>query len=180
MTRAIQLFHRRWSVAVVGELYASGGMRFSELSASLDASRDTLSETLLNLIMNGLVMHEDATSDRPRYELTLAGRRVGEACIAAVDAAREAGIVRIALKKWPMLVLVALGRGATRYGEMQAALPGITSRSLAMALKDLQNAGLVDRTIGEGYPPRTMYRLTERSTIVFPAMDRLISACEGT
>ena len=179
MERAIQLFHRRWSVPVVGTLYASGGMRFGELLTRLGASRDTLSETLSNLIANDLVEHEDDGHGHERYLLTAQGQALGEAAVGAVDAVPNSQIKRLALKKWPMLVLVALGRGARRYSALQAALPGITPRSLGMALKDLSEEGLVERTIGEGYPPTTAYALTQSAGALLPAMEKLVSSVES-
>lgn len=178
MVRAIQLFHRRWSVPVVGTLYASGGLRFGELLTRLGASRDTLSETLASLIANGVVEHAQDEAGRQRYVLNAHGRSLGEAAVGAVGAVREAGIRRLALKKWPMLVVVAVGRGVGRYGILQKALPGITPRSLTMALKDLQNENLLTRTVGEGYPPTTAYKLTERGEQLFPAMDRIVAIAE--
>lgn len=178
MVRAIQLFHRRWSVPVVGTLYASDGMRFGELLTRLGASRDTLSETLASLVANGVVQHEDPGDGHQVYVLSAPGRSLGEAAVGAVGAVREAEIQQLALKKWPMLVLVAVGRGVGRYSTLQVALPGITPRSLTMALKDLQNARVVARTIGEGYPPTTAYRLTDAGAALFPAMERIVACAE--
>jgi DNA-binding HxlR family transcriptional regulator len=179
MERAIQLFHRRYSVPVVATLYASGGMRFGELLTRLGASRDTLSETLSNLVANDLVEREETAGGHEQYVLTAQGAALGEASIGAVATARETDIIRIALKKWPFLVLVAVGRGAQRYSTLRAALPGITPRSLTLALKDLQNEKLVERTIGAGYPPTTAYTLTERGASAFPPLNKLVSTAEA-
>jgi DNA-binding HxlR family transcriptional regulator len=88
-------------------------------------------------------------------------------------------VLPAALKKWPMLVCVALGRGATRYNETKAALPGITARALALALKDLALAGMVERTVEDGYPPAPTYMLSAKGQLFFPAIDALCRACDA-
>jgi len=180
LSRCIQLFHNRWSVPIVATLYRERGCTFAELSHRLSASRDTLTDTLTGLAINGVVTHQpgEGLRPRPRYILTPSGEFVGEACVGAVGVIVETGLRDVALKKWPMLVLIAAGRGATHFGELQAALPGVTSRALALALKDLEMNGLVDRTIGDGYPPAPVYRLTLLGEALFPAMDVLATACE--
>src|ERR671939_337867 len=70
------------------------------------------------------------------------------------------GRADLGLKKWSMPVLVALGR-STRFSELRAALPVVTPRALAIALKDLQGAGLATREVLAAYPPSTAYRLTD-------------------
>src|SRR3954451_23478323 len=50
-----------------------------------------------------------------------------------------------------MLVLGALSGGGRRYGELSAAVEGISSNVLAARLSDLAAAGLV---VGEPYSPR--------------------------
>jgi DNA-binding HxlR family transcriptional regulator len=161
-------------------LYRESGSKFVTLHARLGASRDTLSETLSNLIATGLVMKNPGYGHpmRPEYVLTPAGRGVGEACIGAVEVVRESGTLQVALKKWPMIVLIAIGRGVCRFNELKEVLPGITPRALAGALRDLANAGLADRTVTEDYPPSTFYRLTPLGLELFPAMDVLADACE--
>ena len=165
---------------IIATLYVQGGLRFAELARRLGSSRDTLSETLTALVEAGIVRHNDFFGQpvRPEYTLTERGRRLGEPCLAAVGAVRDTAMLGIALKKWPMLALVAVGRGASRYNELKGVLTGITSRALAMALKDLEEAGLVERTVAESYPPSVHYRLTDGGLAVFPTMDVLVTACE--
>jgi len=172
---AIRLFHYRWSVPIVATLHRDGPSRFADLARSLSASRDTLADTLAKLEQSGAVTHEQGIP-RPRYQLTPVGEHVGSACVAAVTAIAGTDVLPIALKKWPMLVAVALGRGASRYNEMKAQLPGITARALALALKDLQAAGMVHREVSHGYPPAATYSLTEKGLRFLPVLDHLCTA----
>ncbi|MGH2632604.1 MAG: winged helix-turn-helix transcriptional regulator [Tepidiformaceae bacterium] len=180
LSRCIQLFHNRWSVPIVATLYTDRICSFAELADRLNASRDTLTDTLAGLMVSGLVAAGPGPGrpQKAQYRLTPGGEIVGRACIGAVAVVVETGLRPIALKKWPMLVLIASGRGARRFGELQAALPGVTSRALALALKDLELNGMIDRAIGDGYPPAPAYRLTLLGEAVFPRMDALAAACE--
>lgn len=150
------------------------------LLSRMGASRDTLSDTLSNLIENGLVMKSpgEGLLMRPEYVLTSAGEAVGDACLFAAREMTRLGLVDMALKKWPPLVVVAMGRGASRFGEIKEALPGITPRALTGALRELQEAGLVKRSVTESWPPGTSYTLTERAREALPAIDGVCIACE--
>jgi len=170
---AVRLFHRRWSVPVIGVLDQTGGMRFTDLFARLRASRDTLSETLKHLVECGIVRRDD---EGGIYRLTPAGQELAKAAAPVVRIVPAAGLLEIALKKWPMMVVVVIGRGAERYSEIKQRLPGITSGALAPALKDLEAAGLVTRTIDRAYPPAPSYWLTAKAKELFPALDVLVQA----
>jgi DNA-binding HxlR family transcriptional regulator len=164
---------------VAAVLWQLGALRFVELLHELGASRDTLTETLGSLLESGLIERKAAEGERyMAYTLTASGKRLAPLCLECVAAARELDARRVALKKWPMVVLVGVGRGQARYNALKADLPGITPRALAAALKDLETDGFVTRGIEEGYPPRTHYRLTERGEQLLPPMAALIEACE--
>jgi DNA-binding HxlR family transcriptional regulator len=162
----------------VARLYRDGPQPFATLAGALAASRDTLTETLAKLEANGVIERQRA-GKKTVYTLTTLGTRVGAACVPLVELVGDSDLLPVALKKWPMLVAVAVGRGATRYNEAKAALPGITARALALALKDLQSVGLVDRTVDHGYPPAPNYVLSARGRTLFPALDALCRACEA-
>jgi DNA-binding HxlR family transcriptional regulator len=64
-------------------------------------------------------------------------------------------------ERWTLLILRELIGGARRYGDLRARLPGIATNLLADRLRELEEAGLVDR---EELPPpvaRTVYTLSE-------------------
>lgn len=63
-------------------------------------------------------------------------------------------------ERWTLLILRELIGGARRYADLRAALPGIATNLLADRLRELEDAGLVDRT--ELPPPiaRTVYTLS--------------------
>jgi DNA-binding HxlR family transcriptional regulator len=69
------------------------------------------------------------------------------------------GRENVGLKKWSLPVLAELG-APRRFSELRAALPA-TPRALALALKELEAAGLVRRTVTDDRPPRVRYEATE-------------------
>ena len=50
--------------------------------------------------------------------------------------------------------------GAVRFNEFKQALDGIPPRTLAQRLVELEDAGVLERRVLEGRPPRVEYRLT--------------------
>jgi DNA-binding HxlR family transcriptional regulator len=156
----IALFHHRWAAPILAELERQKGARFAALAGILGVSRESLRRTLVALIDLGLVARNPGYGHplRPEYVLTEAGAHVASRCtrlLRALGDARE-----VALRKWSLPVLVAL-RDAGRFSELREELPGITPRALALALKDLQAAGLVERRVDEdAYPPTVVYAAT--------------------
>jgi DNA-binding HxlR family transcriptional regulator len=59
-----------------------------------------------------------------------------------------------------MLVIRELLGGARRFGQLRDSLTGISPKTLTDRLRELEDAGLVSRTIYAEIPPRTEYRLT--------------------
>lgn len=157
---AIALFHHRWAAPILAELRRQKGSRFAALAGILGVSRESLRRTLVALIELDLVARNPGYGHplRPEYVLTARGELVARRCsrlLAVLGEERD-----VALRKWSLPVLIAL-RQAGRFSELRDELPGITPRALAMALKDLQAAGLVDRRVDEdAYPPTVVYAPT--------------------
>ena len=177
--RTIDLFHRRWSVPVIARLYAEGALTLGGLSTRLPAGRSTLAETLATLEQSGALVR--GTGDRRMlYRLTEVGAALGAACVEMTRVIPNDEVLNVALKKWPMLVVTLIGRGSARFNELEAGLPGITSRALALSLKDLEAARMITRELKAGYPPTTIYALTPLMEAMFPALDALCAAAEAT
>jgi DNA-binding HxlR family transcriptional regulator len=78
-------------------------------------------------------------------------------------------------ERWTLLILRELLGGARRYGDLRAALPSIATNLLADRLRDLEDAGLIDRT--ELPPPvaRTVYSLSEEGWRKVPPVIRAVA-----
>ncbi|MFT4204821.1 MAG: helix-turn-helix domain-containing protein [Chitinophagaceae bacterium] len=67
--------------------------------------------------------------------------------------------------KWTIRVMIALLSGHTRFNDLQRTLKGISARVLSSELKDLEQNGLVQRTVlSEQTPVLVEYRPTEYSS----------------
>jgi DNA-binding HxlR family transcriptional regulator len=64
-------------------------------------------------------------------------------------------------ERWTLLILRELVGGPRRYGDLRDELPGIATNLLAERLKELQDAGLVDRADLPAPIGRTVYTLSD-------------------
>jgi DNA-binding HxlR family transcriptional regulator len=64
-------------------------------------------------------------------------------------------------KRWSAAILLALARGGERFAELHHAVDGISSRLLAVRLKELEDNHLVDRTVVPTMPVQVRYTLTD-------------------
>lgn len=63
--------------------------------------------------------------------------------------------------KWKGLILYHLLGGAKRFNELRRLLPSITHRILTLQLRELEEDGLISRTIYPTVPPKVEYYLTD-------------------
>lgn len=164
LDRLAALLHHRWTVPILAELHVASGAKFVTLAKRLGLSRDSLRRTLDVLIEQRWVMRNPGHGHpmRPEYVLTPPGRRLAPWCRRLVSVLTAIEARDIGLRKWSMPVVMALRTGLSRFSELRASMPALTARGLALALKNLQDAGLVDRSVSSDYPPTTAYRLTRR------------------
>ncbi|MBF2083791.1 MAG: helix-turn-helix transcriptional regulator [Thermoleptolyngbya sp. C42_A2020_037] len=83
--------------------------------------------------------------------------------------------------KWAILILRELfasgpnqnGRPARRTHEFLDALPGLSTKTLMARLRELEEHGLIERTVYAEIPPRVEYRLTDKGREIQPVMAAL-------
>ncbi|MGK8486678.1 winged helix-turn-helix transcriptional regulator [Nocardia asiatica] len=64
--------------------------------------------------------------------------------------------------KWKALILWELANHSVRrFGELRKGLPGVSEKMLIQQLRELEEDGIVSRTVYREVPPRVEYRLTE-------------------
>ncbi len=76
-------------------------------------------------------------------------------------------------RRWQLSILYAALSGALRFNEFADAVAGISPRMLSERLRDLEAAGLVQRTVLPTSPPTVEYRLTERGRRLAPLIEAM-------
>ncbi len=72
------------------------------------------------------------------------------------------GIIDVISKKWALLIINSIGNyGNLRFNRLMEELHGISPKTLADTLKQLQSEGLLKRESFAEIPPRVEYSLTE-------------------
>lgn len=134
-----------------------------ELQRKLGVTRESLQRALDALISLGYVRRNEGHGHplRPEYLITDEGR-AASTLAARVSSSKVRDTL---LRKWSVPVLASVVE-PRRFSEIRVALPGVTPRALALALRDLEDDGLVRREVLPTRPPSTVYRATARATRV--------------
>ncbi|PZU01556.1 MAG: HxlR family transcriptional regulator [Gordonia sp. (in: high G+C Gram-positive bacteria)] len=81
--------------------------------------------------------------------------------------------VKIIGGKWKGVILFHLLERATRFNELDRLMPGISPRLLTKQLRELEEDGLVLRTVYPVVPPKVEYSLTEEARSLAPLLLQL-------
>jgi len=76
-------------------------------------------------------------------------------------------------RRWQLSILYAALTGALRFSEFADAVAGISPRMLSERLRELEGAGLIERTVIPSSPPSVEYRLTSRGRRLGPIIDAM-------
>jgi len=76
-------------------------------------------------------------------------------------------------KRWNGMIVSALGSGASTFGGLRRAVPGISDAVLSDRLVELAEAELVVRTVEAGPPVTVSYGLTDSGKRLLPILDQL-------
>jgi len=81
--------------------------------------------------------------------------------IKLIDTCPIQGVIDVISKKWALLVIAVLGnKPSLRYHRIIEELVGISPKTLADTLKDLEASGILRREAFKEIPPRVEYSLT--------------------
>lgn len=88
---------------------------------------------------------------------------------------RASAIVERIGRRWNSGILLAIARGSARFTGILARVDGLSDRMLAARLKELEQAGLIDRIVEPTTPVSIRYRLTTRGQDLMAAMEPLVA-----
>jgi len=98
---------------------------------------------------------------------------------AFVAACPSRGLVARLGEKWTLLLLVAIGAGVCRFGELRRRLEGVSGKMLTQTLRSLERDGLIDREVVSTRPFAVQYRLTPLGADLLPLARSLKSWAEA-
>lgn len=75
--------------------------------------------------------------------------------------------------KWKLFLLWHLSCGTKRFCELKRIMGDITQKMLTHQLRELEQAGLISRTVHPVVPPHVDYAMTERGRALIPALREL-------
>lgn len=82
-------------------------------------------------------------------------------------------------RRWLLSILFAALSGAVRFGEFSGAIEGISPRMLIARLRELEDAGVVERVVLPTSPPSVEYRLTPRGQALAPVVEAVRAYAAG-
>lgn len=77
--------------------------------------------------------------------------------------------------KWKVLILRDLLTGTKRFGELKRSVGDVSQKVLTAQLRQMEEVGLVKRTVYPEVPPRVEYALTELGYSLKPILDAMRS-----
>lgn len=75
--------------------------------------------------------------------------------------------------KWKILVLYLIFNDINRFGKMSMILKDISKQMLTTQLRELEEDGIIERTIYPEIPPRVEYSLTEKGKDLLPVFEAM-------
>lgn len=85
----------------------------------------------------------------------------GESKLKILQTCPIQGVIDVISKKWALLIIAVIGGyGELRYSGIMRELRGISPKTLADTLKELEKSGIVSREAFKEIPPRVEYSLT--------------------
>jgi DNA-binding HxlR family transcriptional regulator len=90
------------------------------------------------------------------------------------ECTRFQGAVELVGRRWSGAILLAVARGATRFSEIRATVPGLSDRLLAQRARELEAAGILEREVIPTTPVQVRYHLTEAGTELMAVLHPLV------
>src|SRR5713101_8315013 len=130
-------------------------------------------------IQNIVARSQDVTCERTRRHGILEHRamkrpsaREPSLCVRFHQASELIG------RRWTGAIIFVLLRSRCRFAELRDAIPDITDRMLTERLQELEQEGIVERTVVPDTPVRVEYALTKKGRALTSAFDEIAEWAE--
>jgi DNA-binding HxlR family transcriptional regulator len=163
----IKLCHHRWILPILAELHhQNGGSKFVTLVHHLQLSRDSLSRTLDQMQTMQLIERNTIYAHPLRPEYILKAHSKALATNAFTLMQQLEPDQETLLNKWALPTIHAL-QEHNRFSKLLEVLPNITSRALALTLKNLEQHGFLIHL-------QAQYLLTEKGLDLAKSIQTLL------
>ncbi|AIQ18108.1 helix-turn-helix domain-containing protein [Paenibacillus sp. FSL L8-0470] len=81
--------------------------------------------------------------------------------------------VDVLSKRWVALIVFVLMNGPRRFGEIESCLSNLSGKVLSDRLKEMENEGIITRTVYPEMPVRIEYSLTDKGTALAPILGEI-------
>ncbi len=76
-------------------------------------------------------------------------------------------------KRWVALIVFVLMKGPRRFGEIESCLSNLSGKVLSDRLKEMENEGIIERTVYPEMPVRIEYSLTSKGNALAPILGEI-------
>ena len=91
----------------------------------------------------------------------------------ALPACPEETTLTLISDKWKVLIIRDLLSGTKRFGELKKSIGSVSQKVLTSQLRQMEESGLLIRTVFPEVPPRVEYTLTELGHSLKPVLDAM-------
>jgi len=82
-------------------------------------------------------------------------------------------VLKMLSGKWKSQIFRLATRGPVRFSKLLKVLPNANQQSVSVALKDLEEQGLLHRIVVKEKPLHVEYHLTEKGNTIIPVFEKL-------
>ena len=106
------------------------------------------------------------------------GSRISPRCVGLVASIEGADVTELCARKWSIPILVALGSGLARFGELRSVLAPASDRARSLALRELSQGGLIERVVVDEYTLGVAYQVKSPGRAIARAGRSLVEAAQ--
>jgi len=75
--------------------------------------------------------------------------------------------------KWKIMIIYVISKNCNRFSKIRKVIPDISKQMLVNQLRELEEDGILLRTVHAGKPPRVEYSITEYGMSLMPVINVL-------